>query len=555
MTNDRDNTVITVVAGLDRAQLAHIRHELRTPINAILGYSEILLEDCAGLDQAAQVKADLQQIHAGGKGLLALINDLLDTARVEMALAQTSAESVSESVRAALCGPLTALIGQCETLVAGVERQGLGVFSPDIDKILTASRTLQGMVEELVHLSVIDDENPGPAPQSAETAPIQQPAARSSLPEESYLLIVDDNEINRDLLSRRLEAEGYRVAVACDGREALAMIALRPPELVLLDVMMPEMDGFQVLQALKSGPLRDLPVIMVSALDEVDSVARCIEMGAEDYLAKPFEPVLLRARVGASLEKKRLRDREAQLFAELQVNYKQLQELESLRDSLTHMIVHDLRTPLTSLLTGMMTVEGLGELNEDQREFLEISIGGGQTLLGMINDLLDISKMESGTLTLERKETRVDALLTAALSQVAPLAREKELLLVTDIADKLPPLHADGDKLLRTVVNLLGNALKFTPPGGVVTVSVRAEADGSAVRFAVADTGEGIPQESFARIFDKFGQVESRKAGRKMSTGLGLTFCKMVVDAHNGHIWVDSELGKGSVFTFTIPLQ
>jgi signal transduction histidine kinase len=285
----------------------------------------------------------------------------------------------------------------------------------------------------------------------------------------------------------------------------------------------------------------------------MESIVRCIEMGAEDYLPKSFDPVLLKARIGASLEKKRLRDREIVLFQQLEENYKKLQELESLRDSLTHMVIHDLRTPLTSLLTGMQSLESLGELNEFQNEFVEIAISGGETLLSMINDLLDISKMEDGSLRLERLNIEADTVIETALRQVRQLAAEKNLTLEADISPQLGTIAVDEEKLRRALVNLLGNAVKFTPNNGKITLS--AHPDGAEAVFKVADTGEGIPKESFQRIFEKFGQVENRKAGRKLSTGLGLTFCKMVAEAHGGRIWVESELGQGSTFIFAIPVK
>jgi signal transduction histidine kinase len=239
----------------------------------------------------------------------------------------------------------------------------------------------------------------------------------------------------------------------------------------------------------------------------------------------------------------------------LRRNLKQLRELEVLRDSLIQMIVHDMRTPLTSLLAGLQTLGRLGGLDETQCELLGISIHGGQTLLRMINDLLDINKMEAGSLQLEYSPLHLEVVVEEALQQVAPLAAEKQITVSTDLASDLPALAADGEKLQRTVVNLLANAIKFTPAGGTVILSACRSDSEPAVLFRVTDTGEGIPREAYERIFEKFGQVESRHAGRTMSTGLGLTFCKMVVEAHGGRIWVESELGQGSRFSFIIPLS
>ncbi|MBI2299475.1 MAG: response regulator [Armatimonadetes bacterium] len=329
----------------------------------------------------------------------------------------------------------------------------------------------------------------------------------------AQILVVDDENLNRVLLSTALQLAGYGVATAENGAEALEAMADGLPDLVLLDIMMPVLDGYKVLERLKGDERRrHIPVIVISAEDDLQSVVRCIEMGAEDHLPKPFDPVLLRARISACLEKKRLRDREVELYDELQANYRRLQELEQLRDDLTHMIVHDLRTPLTSLTTGLQTLQMMAELDPDCTEILGISIQGGQMLLGMINDLLDVSKMEDGSLGLTCAELSAADVIADAVQQVAPLAELSGQRLEAGVEPGLPPLVADEDKLRRALVNLLGNALKFTPNGGTITVSARREAEG--IAFAVQDTGEGIPPECFERIFEKFGQVESRQAGR-----------------------------------------
>ena len=228
-------------------------------------------------------------------------------------------------------------------------------------------------------------------------------------------------------------------------------------------------------------------------------------------------------------------------------------EVEALRDDLTGMIVHDLRTPLTSLLSGVQALRFVGGREPAEQEILDNAIGGGETLLAMINDLLDISKWESGSLVLDWQPLRPADVIEYALAQTALLARRNGLRVARNIPPALPTIEADRDLLRRSLTNLLGNAVKFTPRGGIVTVSASYDPAEGVVVFAVGDTGEGIPAHQVLRIFDKFGQVESRKAGRKMSTGLGLTFCKLVAEAHGGRIWVESKLGKGSRFLFTIP--
>ncbi len=377
--------------------------------------------------------------------------------------------------------------------------------------------------------------------------------------ETGHILIVDDDRMQRMLLTRTLQQQGHSVEAVESGEEALQKLKLSSFDAVLCDITMPEMDGFQVLEAIMSdSQLRDIPVIMVSGFGEMAGIVACIEMGAADYLHKPADPALLRARVESCLAKKRWQEQEVALRRESENRYEQLQELEKLRDSLTSMIVHDLRTPLTSFLTGLQSIEFLGDLNDDQKEILEISSNGGEILLRMINDLLDISKMESGALVLEIQKIAASELAAHSIQNIEALAKSKEVQLVTHIAPDLPDFCGDADKLGRTLVNLMGNAVKFTPQGGTITLSIGFEPRPErtdAVVLSVADSGEGIPSEAFERIFEKFGQVEGRRGGRKMSTGLGLTFCKMVVEAHGGRIWIESEIGRGSNFLFAIPCQ
>ena len=254
-------------------------------------------------------------------------------------------------------------------------------------------------------------------------------------------------------------------------------------------------------------------------------------------------------------ERRRAHDVELRYTAELQESYRRLQELEKLRDDLTHMIIHDLRTPLASVITGMQTLEMVGDLNDDQREMMGIAVIGGETLLGMINDLLDVEKLESGTMQLDYAHLSAADLVNSAIAQVSALIEVKQLKLIRQIATDLPLVRGDESKLRRTLVNLLGNAIKFTPSGGTITIESRRGIDEPTVVFSVIDTGEGIPPEAFGRIFEKFGQVETRKSGHVMSTGLGLTFCKLAIEAHGGFIGVESEPEQGSTFCFALPLS
>jgi CheY-like chemotaxis protein len=297
-----------------RVLLANVRHELRTPLNAVIGYSEMLLEDFED-QESESLRSDLEKIHSAGGQLLALVNDVLDPDKVE-------AGDPDLDLRHGLRTPINSIIGYSEMLQEEAEALNLTDIIPDLQKIRSAAERFLFLIDDVVDFSRIEAGEMTPHLQASDTAAIIQGAmtAASSLEEDTVeevrtdrgrLLIVDDNEINRDVLARRLGRQGYTTAAAENGRKALEMVRTQKFDLLLLDIMMPELNGYEVLRHLKTDPhLRDIPVIMISALDDMDSIVRCIKLGAEDHLPKPFDPVLLRARIGASLEKKRLRDQE-----------------------------------------------------------------------------------------------------------------------------------------------------------------------------------------------------------------------------------------------------
>lgn len=232
---------------------------------------------------------------------------------------------------------------------------------------------------------------------------------------------------------------------------------------------------------------------------------------------------------------------------------RQILELEQLRDDLTHMIVHDLRTPLTGIMLGLETVVDADYEPELTREFVPLARSSAGRLLEMVNTLLDINKMESGEMQLRREPVVFADIAREALDEVRGVAVEHDHELIADIAPHCPTIMADGELLRRVLVNLLGNAVKFTPKGGHIKLASRCEEN--ALVFSVSDDGPGIPPEYQERIFQKFGQVETGKESRKHSTGLGLVLCKMAAEAHGGRIRLDSEVGKGSTFSVSIPIN
>jgi class 3 adenylate cyclase/CheY-like chemotaxis protein len=299
--------------------LRGLRHELRTPINHIVGYGELLVE-IAEERGLSDVVADLGKIRASGAELLVLVNESLDPTR--LATSPPDPTVLSRALRT----PLNTIVGYSELLDEEAETGGYPDLRADLERIQIAGRHVLGQVHALLDLatdSAAASAEQGPTPQDVRAAVRnlgdEIAGGASVIVPGARLLVVDDDEANRDLLARRLERLGHVVMLAVDGRDALARIAEDAFDLILLDVIMPELDGYGVLMRLKSDDvLRHIPVIVLSASDELDSAVRCIELGAEDYLAKPIDAVLLRARLAACLEKKRLHDQEARHLATIQ---------------------------------------------------------------------------------------------------------------------------------------------------------------------------------------------------------------------------------------------
>jgi CheY-like chemotaxis protein len=273
-----------------------LRHELRTPVNHIVGYTEMLLEDAAGPEDADRRRA-LGETLAAARDVLTRINRALPSTQA------TLGAEVVDTLFASLVEPQQRISRIVGSLLAATDYEAEGVYAQDLRKILQAAARLVPA-------------RPQPAPNTAVAGGFARDSRPATGP--ARILVVDDDEGNRDVLGRRLEREGYVTQSAEDGRRALALLANQAFDLILLDVMMPELDGHEVLGRLKDSPAtRDIPVIMISALDDMASIVRCIERGAEDFLTKPFDPVLLRARINASLEKKRLHDQELEYIRQV----------------------------------------------------------------------------------------------------------------------------------------------------------------------------------------------------------------------------------------------
>ena len=359
------------------------------------------------------------------------------------------------------------------------------------------------------------------------------------------ILVVDDTPGNLHLLAGLLREQGYKVRPVPSGKLALMAAQKEPPDLILLDINMPEMNGYEVCQRLKEDQsLREIPVIFISVLDEAMDKVRAFSVGGVDYVTKPFQFEEVQARVETHL---RLRRQQMQIERQ----YQELCELEELRDNLVHMIVHDMRSPLTGIVGLLWFLQqDLGDaLPETQARNLEQALTAGQALGEMVSSLLDISRMEAGEMPLNKERCDLRTAVADALTSLVALAERHQV----SFDDPGSPVVArcDAEVIRRVFANLISNAIKFTTENG--EIHIRLEQEDHAVRARVSDTGPGIPLKYQERIFGKFGQVEVRHERSECSTGLGLAFCKMAVEAHGGSIGVDSVVGEGSTFWFALP--
>ncbi|MEP0822991.1 MAG: hybrid sensor histidine kinase/response regulator [Ignavibacterium sp.] len=360
------------------------------------------------------------------------------------------------------------------------------------------------------------------------------------------ILVVDDTEDNLDLLEFALKRKPVEMIRANSGMECLSLARERQPDVILLDIQMPEMDGFETLRRLRDNPATaKIPVIFLTAQrKEPESIEKGLLMGVDEYLTKPIDTDELLVRTKTLVRIKRM---EA--------------ELERTKADFMAMLVHDLRSPLAGIKDVIEFFRELeksgGTLTSDHFTLLAASQESAERMLQLINNLLDLSKFEAGKITLNKEPLSVRKVVEKAAKQMEFQFRQRKITLRTDVAEDLPDVTADASKISQVLMNLLSNALKFSGSGGTVTISVSPTKGGAGgqdgVAVAITDTGMGIPQEEIPGIFQRYKQASSARRVRQKGTGLGLAICKLIVEAHGGQIGVTSEPGK-TTFRFTLPL-
>jgi two-component system, sensor histidine kinase and response regulator len=359
------------------------------------------------------------------------------------------------------------------------------------------------------------------------------------------VLFVDDTPDNLELLEFVLKKKPLVMLQATSGKECLEMAEREHPDVIVLDIQMPVMDGFETFKRLRSNHLTEkIPVIFLTASKrDPQSISEGILLGAEEYLTKPIDVDELLARVRSIYR----------------VSLMQ-QELERVKAQFTAMLVHDLRNPLTVIKASIEDIvqhnSKTSPMDNDSITVLSTILSSTSGILALVNDLLDLSKYQAGQIELDKKIVTIHEVIEGSLNLIGLQFKRKAIEIRFNFPPELPKIKADQSKLEQVMNNLLSNALKFTSTGGKVTIDVglvTVETTPS-MKISVTDTGVGIPNDELPILFDHFRQASSAKHTTEKGTGLGLAICKLIVQAHGGIIGAESELNVGTTVYFTLPL-
>jgi two-component system sensor histidine kinase/response regulator len=364
------------------------------------------------------------------------------------------------------------------------------------------------------------------------------------------VLVVDDHEANRALAQGTLEDEGYRVIVARGGAEGLAAFEKERPDCVLLDVRMPDVDGFAVCERIRALPLgSEVPVLFLTAQRDVDTFDRALRAGGDDFLTKPVRPTELVVRVQSALKLRRMSVELREHYDLLRRQRDDLLRLQLQKERLMAFVVHDLKNPVNSMdLNAQLLLRqpGLPEVALEAASQIRVE---ARQLNRMIMNLLDLAKADEGRLSPKRSEVSLRALMDEVLAELSTISQRRKVTVRSAL--ETDRIQADEDLLRRTVTNLVENAMRHAPPDTAIDVTASRLVDGTELR--VADAGRGIPLAMRDRVFDPFVQIESGDSAMTLGgRGLGLTFCKLAVEAHGGRIWVE-DAAPGAVFCVRLP--
>jgi signal transduction histidine kinase/GGDEF domain-containing protein len=376
------------------------------------------------------------------------------------------------------------------------------------------------------------------------------------------ILVVDDEKEIRDFLYKALSRiGGFNVELAETGEEALQKIEKETFDLIMTDLKMPKMDGLQLITKIaKSKP--EILTVLMTGHGTIDSAVEAMKQGASDYLMKPLNLDELIIRIQKVLEERQRFVRLKDFADKLERANQELRRVDAMKSEFVSVASHELRTPLAAIKNSvqLMLSGKTGEINENQTKFLSMAERNINRLTNILNDLLSLSRIESGKIELNFENVELKGIIELTASSLRPQADVKSIQIEVGVPEQLPAVYGDPEKIEQILTNLIGNSIKFTAEGGKILITAKhlpkgkEGGYGNKVAVSVKDTGMGIPPEHLDAIFEKFHQVEGSLHRSVSGTGLGLAITKGLVEAHQGKIWVESEVEKGSVFTFTLPL-
>ena len=367
------------------------------------------------------------------------------------------------------------------------------------------------------------------------------------------IMLVDDTPANIDVLRKTLESDDYEIAVAPNGEMTLKIATRFNPDLILLDVMMPGMDGYETCQKLKSmEETKNIPIIFITAKNDPEDFIKGFKVGGVDYITKPFRGKEVCARVHNQLALKSSENERKALIKDLKSKNIRLENLDEVKNNFMGMAAHDLINPLASVrgFSEMLIEEGENLSREKVFEYSTLVNQAGKGAFKLLEDLLDWSRLQMGSIEFEPQPMDVGQAIEASVFLFEPIAAVKSIELTADHGPKLVAL-ADRQMVDTILRNLVNNAIKFTREKG--TVSLSARASGEHIEIAVTDNGVGIPPENLQRLFLLEEKTSTKGTGGEIGTGLGLHLCKELVEKNGGEIAVESTAGEGSRFRFTLP--
>ena len=370
-----------------------------------------------------------------------------------------------------------------------------------------------------------------------------------------HILIVDDMPENIQVLSAILYRENINISIAQNGKEAMAIVARRQPDLILLDIMMPEIDGYEVCVCLKQhADTKDIPIIFLTGRAEPEDVIKGFEVGAVDSITKPFHQTELLSRVFTHLELKRARDIITAQNQQLAEQNKTLQELNATKDKFFSIIAHDLRNPFNTLINlSTLLKENLREYTPDELErWINVFYTASNRGYSLLENLLSWSCSQTDSIQFYPTHIPLQEIVTECAEILESQAEDKEITIHTAIPESLV-VYVDEPMMKTVLRNLVSNALKFTEAHG--TVSISAQEHDEQIEVTVSDTGVGIPGDKIPKLFRIDVHHITPGTAKEKGSGLGLLLCKEFIEKHGGSITVRSEVGKGSHFTFTLPKE